>query len=185
METDYKCAFCPRNERRNVCICHFRICIYYDWKRNGTRNVWIGEFRNRLYWVLFCITLDKKAASKKAILLGGILLYLAILLLVFNLTYTKLLIYASIIAIAYPMLLVPYVSMTYDVIGKGWNAAEMRIEYIVVREIFLNSGRIVSILIFLLAVSFFDPKQSIPILLLLIGSGHSLIYFFVRKIEFH
>lgn len=127
----------------------------------------------------------KKQHRKKAILLGGILLYLAILLLVFNLTYTKLLIYASIIAIAYPMLLVPYLSMTYDVIGKGWNAAEMRIEYIVVREIFLNSGRIVSILIFLMAVSIFDPKESIPILLLFIGAGHSLIYFFVRKIEFH
>jgi MFS transporter, YQGE family, putative transporter len=125
----------------------------------------------------------KKQHRKKAILIGGIFLYLAILLLVFNLTYTKLLIYASIIAIAYPTLLVPYSSMTYDVIGRGWNAAEMRVEYIVVREIFLNSGRIVSILIFLTTVSFFDPKESIPILLLLLGSGHSLIYFFVRKIE--
>ena len=41
------------------------------------------------------------------------------LLVIFNVTYTKLLIYAACIAIAYPILLVPYGSMTYDVIGRA------------------------------------------------------------------
>ncbi|MGD6847214.1 MFS transporter [Rossellomorea aquimaris] len=125
----------------------------------------------------------KKKFRKKAILLGGILLYLAIFLIVFDVTYTKLLLYAGMIAIAYPILLVPYISMTYDVIGTGWNAAEMRIEYIVVREIFLNSGRIVSVLAFIIAVTFFNHEESIPILLLMLGAGHTLIYFFVRKVD--
>ena len=44
------------------------------------------------------------------------------------------------IAIAYPILLVPYISITYDVIGRAWNAAEMRVEYIVVREIYIHFG---------------------------------------------
>ncbi|MGM0751476.1 MAG: MFS transporter [Bacillota bacterium] len=125
----------------------------------------------------------KKKFRKRAILLGGILLYLAIFLIVFDVSYTKLLLYAGVIAIAYPILLVPYISMTYDVIGTGWNAAEMRIEYIVVREIFLNLGRIVSVLSFIIAVTFFNQEESIPILLLMLGAGHTLIYFFVRKVE--
>lgn len=125
----------------------------------------------------------KKKFRKKAILLGGILLYLAIFLIVFDVTYTKLLLYAGVIAIAYPILLVPYISMTYDVIGTGWNAAEMRIEYIVVREIFLNLGRIVSVTAFIVAVTFFNHEESIPILLLMLGAGHTLIYFFVRKVD--
>ncbi|MGM0853143.1 MAG: MFS transporter [Bacillota bacterium] len=125
----------------------------------------------------------KKKFRKKAILLGGILLYLSIFLIVFDVTYTKLLLYAGVIAIAYPILLVPYISMTYDVIGTGWNAAEMRIEYIVVREIFLNLGRIVSVLAFIIAVTFFNQEESIPILLLMLGAGHTLIYFFVRKVD--
>ncbi|WRP05280.1 MFS transporter [Rossellomorea aquimaris] len=125
----------------------------------------------------------KKKFRKKAILLGGILLYLAIFLIVFDVTYTKLLLYAGVIAIAYPILLVPYISMTYDVIGTGWNAAEMRIEYIVVREIFLNLGRIVSVTAFIIAVTFFNHEESIPILLLMLGAGHTLIYFFVRKVD--
>lgn len=88
------------------------------------------------------------------------------------------------IAIAYPLLLVPYISTTYDVIGTGWKAAEMRIEYIVVREIFLNIGRIVSILIFLVTVTWFNAEKGIPILLLFLGAGHSVIYLFIRKIRF-
>ncbi|AND41518.1 MULTISPECIES: MFS transporter [Cytobacillus] len=126
----------------------------------------------------------KKEYRKRAILIGGLLLYGAIFFIVFEVTYQKLLMYAATIAIAYPLLLVPYISLTYDVIGRGWKAAEMRIEYIVVREIFLNAGRIVSILGFLAAVSFFNEEKSIPILLLIIGAGHSVIYLFVRKIQF-
>ena len=127
--------------------------------------------------------LIKKNKRKKAILVGGIILYLAVLLIVWDVNYVKLLIYAAMIAVAYPILLVPYVSTTYDIIGTAWKAAEMRIEYIVVREIFVNMGRIVSILSFLAAVTWFNEKQSIPILLLFLGAGHSIIYFFVRRVQ--
>jgi MFS transporter, YQGE family, putative transporter len=125
----------------------------------------------------------KKRFRKRAILFGGMLLYLSIFLIVFDVTYTKLLLYAATIAIAYPILLVPYISMTYDVIGSGWKAAEMRIEYIVVRELFLNLGRIVSVVAFIIAVTYFNQERSIPILLMLLGAGHTMIYFFVRKVE--
>ncbi|WP_079509764.1 MFS transporter [Mesobacillus jeotgali] len=125
----------------------------------------------------------KKEHRKKAILVGGLILFLAIFLLVFNLSYLRLLLYAALIAVAYPLLLVPYSSMTYDVIGLGWRAAEMRIEYIVVRELFLNLGRITSIVLFLLSIHLFSERQAIPVLLVLLGSGHTLIYFFIRKIQ--
>ncbi|QCJ43478.1 MFS transporter [Bacillus sp. S3] len=125
----------------------------------------------------------KKNYRKKAILIGGLILYAAVLLIVWDLNFVKLLIYAAMIAIAYPLLLVPYQSTTYDVIGTGWKAAEMRIEYIVVREIFLNIGRIVSILAFLAAVTWFNETSSIPILLLFLGAGHSLIYLFIKRVQ--
>ncbi|KKK33183.1 hypothetical protein WQ57_24960 [Mesobacillus campisalis] len=126
----------------------------------------------------------KKEYRKKAILSGGILLFLSMFLIVFDLSYSRLLIYASVIAVAYPLLLVPYMSLTYDVIGRGWMAAEMRIEYIVVKEVFLNMGRVVSILLFLATITLFDQEKALPYLLLIIGSGHSFIYFFVRHIKF-
>lgn len=126
----------------------------------------------------------KKEHRLKAILIGGCILYLAIFLIVFEITYTNLLIYAATIAIAYPLLLVPYMSITYDVIGRGWKAAEMRIEYIVVRELYLNFGRAVSILSFIAAITLFNEKNSIPYLLLILGAGHTCIYLFIRQIKF-
>ncbi|MBT2677488.1 MFS transporter [Bacillus sp. ISL-35] len=125
----------------------------------------------------------KKEYRKQAILVGGLILFLAIFLIVFDLSYFRLLLYAAMIAVAYPLLLVPYASMTYDVIGRGWKAAEMRVEYIVVRELFLNLGRVTSILLFLLAINLFSEKEAIPILLVILGSGHTMIYFFIRKIH--
>jgi YQGE family putative transporter len=127
--------------------------------------------------------LIKKTSRKKAILIGGIMLYLSVLLLVWEVNFVKLLIYAGVIAVAYPLLLVPYMSTTYDVIGTGWKAGEMRIEYVVVREIFLNLGRIVSIVAFLVAITWFKEEKSIPILLLFLGAGHTCIYFFIRRIH--
>jgi MFS transporter, YQGE family, putative transporter len=131
---------------------------------------------------IFVSRLLKKGARKKAILIGGILLFLSIFIIVPEMSYIRLLVYAATIAVAYPIVLVPYISMTYDVIGQGWRAAEMRIEYIVVREIFLNSGRIVSILTFLGAVSLFPSEQILPILLIFLGAGYSFIYLAVRKV---
>lgn len=128
--------------------------------------------------------LIKDTYRKKAILLGGLLLYAGVYLVIIDVTYQKLLIYAACIAVAYPILLVPYMSMTYDVIGKARQAKELRVEYIVVRELFLNIGRIFSIVSFLLAVYFFQPQQSLPILLGVLGMGHLLIYFTVRNVVY-
>ncbi|GIN89621.1 hypothetical protein J6TS1_22240 [Siminovitchia terrae] len=133
------------------------------------------------YWLAG--RLIKNDKRKKAMLLGGLLLYLSVFLIVFKMTYPRLLIYAAAIAIAYPIMLVPYFSMTYDVIGKSWKAAEMRIEYIVVKELFLNSGRVVSVSSFIAAILFFDEQKSIPILLLIIGTGHGLAALLLQKVK--
>ncbi|HZG60530.1 MAG TPA: MFS transporter [Anoxybacillus sp.] len=126
----------------------------------------------------------KNHQRKKAILFGGLLLYCAIFLIIIDVSYGKLILYAMMIAIGYPILLVPYTSLTFDVIGRSWNSEKMRIEYIVVRELFLNSGRIVSVCLFLFSVTFFDKEKSIPILMLFIGTGHAFIYWFIRKVQF-
>lgn len=127
--------------------------------------------------------LIKADFRKKAMLYGSLLLYLALSLVIFRITYPLLLVYAAVIAVAYPIMLVPYYSMTYDVIGKSWKAAEMRIEYVVVKEVFLNTGRAVSIICFGAAVLFFNEKISIPILFLILGTGHGLAAIILQKVK--
>ena len=109
--------------------------------------------------LLFSRPYVKERVAKKAILLGGIILYAVVFLVIFNVTYTKLLIYAACIAITYPILLVPYGSMTYDVIGRAKNAREWRVEYVVVRELWLNAGRICSVLSFYVLYYSFRLKR--------------------------
>lgn len=116
----------------------------------------------------------KKDKRKLVMMIGGIMLYAAIFIMIFDPTYTKLLIYGAVVGIAYPLMLVPYASMTYDAIGKSTGAAEMRVEYIVVRELFLNGGRICSILIFIAATFIFNVEKVLPYLLLVLGLGHTL-----------
>lgn len=144
-----------------------------------------GLVNSGISFVTYYLTsrLLKKKYRKMAILIGGLVLFFALFLLLIKLTYLNLLLYAAVIAVAYPLLLVPYVSITYDVIGQSWRAAEMRIEYVVVRELFLNFGRFVSIITFICAITFFNEKTSIPVLLLILGAGHTIIYLFVRKID--
>ncbi len=125
----------------------------------------------------------KPPMRKRAIFIGGMILYFSIYLILFFHSYTVLLIYAAIIGTAYPIIYVPYFSLSYDVIGSAWNAKSMRIEYIVVKELFLNSGRVFSLLLFLLVTSIFTAEDAIPYLLATVGIGHLLISFFMKGVE--
>ncbi|NCU17897.1 MFS transporter [Pallidibacillus pasinlerensis] len=119
----------------------------------------------------------------KAMLFGGIILFGSVFLIIIKVTYPMLLLYSAVIAFAYPIVLVPFNSTSYDIIGKSWKAAEMRIEYIVVKELFLNAGRACSIVIFLIAVSNMSINVVLPYLLVILGSGYLFIYVFIRHVK--
>jgi MFS transporter, YQGE family, putative transporter len=121
---------------------------------------------------------------KRAIFAGGLLLFISPFLLLLPISFSLLIVYGISVSIAYPLLLVPYVSLTYDIIGKCRGIHEKRIEYIVVREFFLNGGRITSIVLFLMVISVFTEERGIPFLLPILGAGHFAVYFCVRKIPF-
>ncbi|MUK87115.1 MFS transporter [Ornithinibacillus sp. L9] len=124
----------------------------------------------------------KQSKRKQAILFGSLLLYSSLFIILIHASFVTLIIYGILIGIAYPIINVPYASLTYDVIGKAREAKELRIEYIVVREFFLNIGRVASIITFLIAVSLVDPETVIPILLVVFGALHLFIYISLRKI---
>lgn len=123
-----------------------------------------------------------KKQRKQSMFISSIGMLLAIFLL-FTPTYSKLIVYGVLISILYPLLVVPLLSMSYDVIGQAPQAAKWRIEYVVARELFLNAGRIVSILVFMLAISLIQAEKAFPYILLLLGSTQLLIYVFMRKVE--
>ncbi|WP_091272578.1 MFS transporter [Alteribacillus persepolensis] len=125
----------------------------------------------------------KPFQRKRAIFIGGILLFGAVFLIVFNLSYPLLMTYGIIVSAAYPLLLVPYVSLTYDVLGQATSAGAMRVEYLITKEWFINGGRAASIILLLLGIAIWDDKQIIPLLMVICGSGHFFIYFLIRGIK--
>ncbi|EZH67783.1 hypothetical protein DH09_07600 [Bacillaceae bacterium JMAK1] len=126
----------------------------------------------------------KAKYRKSGILIGALLLYLSLFIIIGDQTFTRLLIYGMIISFAYPLVFVPYVSMTYDIIGKAYKAASMRVEYLVMREWFLNAGRAFSIVGFMVAVHYMGEERGIMFTLLLFGAGHLFLYMAIRPIAF-
>ncbi|WP_042145944.1 MFS transporter [Paucisalibacillus sp. EB02] len=146
----------------------------------GMFNLYFSGFSFVFYFL--ATKLIKPAKRKKAILIGSLMLYLSLFIIISHASYVTLIIYGIIIGIAYPIVNVPYISMTYDVIGKAWKAGDLRIEYIVVRELYINIGRVISIIFFILGITFFESEIIIPILLVVFGAMHLGVYFFIRKI---
>ena len=108
----------PRIERRDV---YFVISVYVYLATNS--EFALGKYSLVNSAVSFvCYYLVARMLKKewrKSNFTWGHYFICCRLLVIFNVTYTKLLIYAACIAIAYPILLVPYGSMTYDVIGRA------------------------------------------------------------------
>ncbi|GAA0443249.1 MFS transporter [Lentibacillus halophilus] len=125
----------------------------------------------------------KPYMRKKFVLIGALILYFSIYIILFETGYVQLMIYAALIGTAYPIVNVPYFSMTFDVIGKAWKAKELRVEYIVVREVFANIGRVTAIVVFLIAISIFSAETIIPYLLAFFGLGHIVIYMFIKGVH--
>lgn len=117
----------------------------------------------------------------KAIFIGSILISFSIFILAFQLNDITLMLYAFTIGFAYPILNVPYSSMTYDVIGISNQAKEWRIEYVVIFEIFVNIGRALSVIIFICMFLIFG-ESVIRYLLIIISQSYLCLSYFMRKV---
>ncbi|MEC0304650.1 MFS transporter, partial [Terribacillus saccharophilus] len=146
----------------------------------GTFNLVYSAFSFIFYYI--ATRYIKSQQRKTAIFLSGIALSLSVVLLLVELNFSTLLIYAAIIGVFYPILYVPYLSLTYDVIGKAKDAAKLRVEYIVLSDVATNIGRIISVVLLLIGVGIW-ADASIPYLMFILGTGPFFIYFFTRHIK--
>lgn len=146
----------------------------------GIFNLTLSGFSFIFYFI--ATKYIKPSRRKKAILIGGIILFVSIFIILFYKFYVLLIFYAILVGMAYPIIHVPYASLAYDVIGQAKNAKELRVEYIVVKELFVNAGRVASIALFLLGVIIFPSSIIVPVLVVVFGTGHIFIYLFTKGI---
>lgn len=147
----------------------------------GIFNLLLNGFSLVLY--LLVTKWVTPAFRKKAILISAIVISFSVGIILSSVSFIGFLVYATVLGIFFPIMHVPLSSMGYDVIGTSYQAKELRIEYVVMLEIFVQIGRMTSILAFLAVVYVYQESAPIHLLLLIFSPTYLCIYFLIRRIK--
>lgn len=122
----------------------------------------------------------KPAYRKWGMLVGVIMMIAVILPFFWRVDYSTLLLFGIGIALFIPLYSVPMTSSVFDIIGQDRESAEHRVEYVVLRELGLNVGRMLGTIVFILVVSWTTAPSAINWLLLGIGSSPLVAWLLMR-----
>jgi len=116
-------------------------------------------------------------------LVGTVIMSLIIVPLFWEVSYPTLLLFGIVTSLFFPLFSIPMTSTVFDIIGRDQDSAEHRVEYVVFRELGLNAGRILGVLLFIVVVSQSTKPSVINSLLLAVGSMPILSWMFMRKVQ--
>jgi YQGE family putative transporter len=117
---------------------------------------------------------------KRSMMIGTIMLSIVILPLFWKLNYTTLIWFGIGTNLFLPLYIVPLTSIVFDAIGKDHDSAEHRVEFVVLREIGLNLGRVLSVLVFITVVLYRKDELALTLLTFIVGTVPILAWFAIR-----
>lgn len=117
---------------------------------------------------------------KIAMLIGVVMMVLAIVPLFWEVNYATLLAFGIVTALFIPLFVIPMTSTVFDLIGQNEDSANHRVEFVVIRELALNTGRVIGTIIFIIVVSWRESAMVMNWLLLGIGSSPIIAWLFMR-----
>ncbi|WP_426455160.1 MFS transporter [Paenibacillus sp. S-38] len=123
----------------------------------------------------------KPGSRRTAMLIGAVMLVLIILPFFWRVNFTTLLIFGIGAAIFYPLYGIPMTSIVFDRIGSDEESAKRREEYIVLRELALNGGRLLGTAVFILVVSLTQSPAALNWLLFALGSTPLLAWYWIGQ----
>lgn len=124
----------------------------------------------------------KPRTRKWAMLVGVVVMIAVILPFFWSVRYSTLLVFGIGTALFIPLYTIPMTSSVFDLIGRDEESAKQRVEYVVMREVGLNLGRMAGTLVFILVITLtHGSPASINWLLLGIGSSPIAAWWFMRK----
>ncbi|WP_420799792.1 MFS transporter [Paenibacillus mesophilus] len=123
----------------------------------------------------------KPAYRKWGMLTGVIMMIVVILPFFWRVNYTTLLLFGIGVALFIPLYTIPMTSSVFDIIGRDRESAEHRVEYVVLRELGLNFGRMFGTIVFIIVVSWTTAPAAINWLLLGVGSSPLLAWALMRN----
>jgi YQGE family putative transporter len=124
----------------------------------------------------------KPAWRNQGMRIGAIALIAAIFPLFFGVSFTTLLIFGVGAALFLPLYMLPMTSTAFDLIGQDDDSVRQRVEYVVVRELALNVGRMTGMAIFMCTIYISREPLVMNVLLLFVGSSPLLSWLFMRHV---
>lgn len=119
-----------------------------------------------------------------AIFVGALMLGVVVLPFVWSMETWSLIVLGVGAAFFYPLYMVPLTSTVFDVIGENWKTANLRVEYVVARELALNIGRVLSIVSFLWWVRSSSEIEQLRWLILAFGFVQLFSWAMIRRVPF-
>lgn len=82
-----------------------------------------------------------------------------------------------------PIFMSPVLSTVFDVIGENQRSASLRVEYVVSRELSLNVGRLLSLLLFIYWISLGEHIEQIRWFVLVVSFLQIFIWYAIKRIQ--
>ena len=124
----------------------------------------------------------KPAYRARAMLYGSIAMTLVIVPFFIDIHYGMLLVFGIGTSLFVPLYTIPMTSTVFDLIGKDQESADLRVEYVVLRELGLNAGRMVGTAAFIAVVSLTMNELAHTLFILLVGSMPVIGSLFMRPV---
>ncbi len=115
--------------------------------------------------------------------LGAVMMLCSVLFLVWRVNLITLFTFGILNAIFVPFFHVPFESATLNVIDKN-AATRSRTEYIILKEIFLNLGRLTGVVAFILILAKNNSPIALRFFLLVVGTVQLLLILFLQHLDF-
>lgn len=137
--------------------------------------------------IAFMITgrLLRPAFRRTAMLIGAAVMVAVIAPFFWKVNFYTLLLFGVGVSMFFPLYSIPMTSTVFDLIGSEAESVRRREEYIVMRELALNAGRLLGTAVFILVVTFNQTPAAMNWLLLGIGSSPLVTWYFMRKVQVH
>lgn len=176
-------AMTAQGMREGVILFLIGLLIYIEKKNEfslGTYTMIISTVTSITYFLVGRYI--NRSWRDTSMLIGTLFMALAVIPLSLEISYSRILIYGIITSLFAPLYFIPLTSKTFDRIGKDSKSADLRGEYIVVREAGLNNGRIIITVAFIIIVKFFGIEY-LQYLLLFSGSIQIMAWYFMKKVK--
>lgn len=126
----------------------------------------------------------KQQQRKRALFVGALGSWLAILFVTIIPNLTGLLLFGAATAFIWPLFIIPFTSMVFDSIGQSEDAVQLKEEIIVFRELALMLGRIMGLIpFFIYSIWLYKLQFQVNWLLLLVGVFPLIAVMFIKKVK--